>query len=91
MNEQRIRLCDNEELSGMELWRVLFVQNEGGAQEVEVAGPGPLHEFPHCPSGNDLAQYLGEWLTFVNEQGQDLPQRHLTTLLLKNATRERLL
>ena len=76
-------LVDGEELNGMELWRVLFVQNEGGAHEVEIADLGALQAFPQCPSGNDLQQYLGEWLTLVQEQGRDLPPRHLTTLLLK--------
>ena len=66
----------------MELWRVLWRDCKGWTLEVEVADLGALHEVPACQSGNDLAQYLGEWVTLVNEQGQDLPARHLTTLLL---------
>ena len=48
-----------------------------------MADLGALHEFPQCPAGSELSKLLGEWLVFVNEPGQDLPPRHLTTLVLK--------
>ena len=76
-------LVSGEELNGLELWRVLWRDNEGGSLAVEVADLGALHAFPPCPSGADLPRYLGEWLTLVQEQGMDLPERHLTTLLTK--------
>ena len=76
-------LVGGQELNGLELWRILWIQNEGGAQEVEVADLGALHTFPTCDSGTNLSAYLGEWLTLVQEQGTDLPDRHLRTLLLK--------
>ena len=76
-------IVSGEELNGLELLRVVWVKFEGGASEVEVADLGALHEFPQCPDGTVLQQYLGEWLSIVQEQGQDLPQRHLTTLLVK--------
>ena len=61
----------------------MWIKYEGGAAEVEVADLGALHSFPQCPDGASLQQYLGEWLGLVHEQGQDLPQRNLTTLLVK--------
>ena len=76
-------LVDGEELNGAELWRQLWVNNEGGAREVEAADLGALHNFPPCPSGAALPQFLGLWMSMVNEHGMDLPSRHLTTLLLK--------
>ena len=51
--------------------------------ECELADLGCLHAFPQCPSAKDLPLFLGDWLSLVNEQGQDLPHRHLTTLLKK--------
>ena len=44
---------------------------------------GALHNFPECEASTNLSVYLGEWLSLVQEQGMDLPQRHLTTLLVK--------
>ena len=70
-------------MNGLELWRVLWRDNEGGALQVEVADLGALHTFPACPSEVDLPIYLGEWLSLAQEQGGDLPERHLTTLLTK--------
>ena len=48
-----------------------------------IADLGALHEFPACPSGRALPAHLGEWINLVQEQGRDLPDRHLRTLLLK--------
>ena len=76
-------LVDGQELNGLELWRVLWATMEGGASEVEVADLGALHNFPSCTSNEHLPRFLGEWLTLVQEQGRDLPDRHLRTLLLK--------
>ena len=76
-------LVNGEELNGLELLRCMWVRYEGGAAEVEVADLGALHDFPACPDAVSLQQYLGEWLSIVQEQGTDLPARHLTTLLTK--------
>ena len=83
-------LVDGEELNGAELWRSLFVNNNGGAGEVEVADLGALHAFPPCPSGADLPHYLGLWLSLslVSSQGMDSPARHLTTRLTRMLHKE---
>ena len=51
--------------------------------QVEVADLGGLHTFPKCESAADLPHYLGEWISLTQEQGGILPDRHLTTLLVK--------
>ena len=79
---------NGEELNGLELLRKMWGKYEGGASEVEVADLCALHEFPKCPDATMLQQYLGEWLSIVQEQGQDLPHRHLSTLLLKMLPRK---
>ena len=79
---RRKALAGGEAATGI-AFRMCYAEHEGGAAEVEIADLGALHEFPQCPSGNDLSIFLGEWMTLVQEQGGDLPPRHLTTLLLK--------
>ena len=62
-------LAGGEEGNGLELWRVLYVNNAGGADEVEVADLGALHSFPACPNPSQLSSYLGLWMSLVGEQG----------------------
>ena len=81
-------LVDGEELSGLEVWRILWIRHEGGAQEVDIADLGALQTFPECHDSNLLALYLGEWLTLVQAQGQDLPDRHLRQLLMNMLIKE---
>ena len=76
-------LVDGEELNGAELWRTLYVQNKGGANEAEAVDLGALHTFPKCPNSAVLQSYLGLWMSIVDDQCSDLPARHLNTLLLK--------
>ena len=83
-------LVDGEELNGAELWRMLWIQNEGGQDEVEAADLGALHRFLDCPGTKVLPQYLGLWVSMAREHGGDLPGRHLTTLLLKMLPKEAL-
>ena len=70
-------LVDGEELNGAELWRMLYVTNEGGAEEVECADLGAFHTFHACPSMESLPQRLGLWNSMDTSHGNDLPQRHL--------------
>lgn len=58
---------DGEELSGLGLWRVLCINHEEGACEVECAALGALHDFPACPSTTCLPQYPGMWRSLVQE------------------------
>ena len=66
-------MVDGEKHNGLELWRVLYIANEGGSREVEVADLGALHDFPACTNGADLPQFLGTWVALAHEQGGDLP------------------
>ena len=58
-------LVNGEEMNGLELWRLMHLRFESGAEEVELADLGALHMIPKCPSGNELAQYLGDWNMLV--------------------------
>ena len=47
-----------------------------------MADLGALHTFPVCPSASVLTHYIGRWNSLAAEEGSDLPERHLTTLLI---------
>ena len=68
-------------LNGAEPRRPLFVQNEGGAGEVEVADLGALQAVPARHTVADLPQYLGLWAGIVGTQGHGTAPRHLTRML----------
>ena len=77
-------LVIREELHGLELLRIMYICYENGADEVEVADLGALHDVPQCADSSELQVYLGERLSIVQGEGADLPlPRHLRTLLLK--------
>lgn len=76
-------LVNSEELNGIELPRILRIRYEGGASDIEVAALSAPHAFLGCPDGTVLQQYLGGWLSIVQELKGDLPSRHLSTLLIQ--------
>ena len=57
---RRTQLAGGEDRNGIELWRKLYMENEGGAEQVALAGLRRLHRFPTCPSQDKLGFYLGE-------------------------------
>ena len=46
---RRVQLAGGEERNGLELWRRLHQDNEGGAEQVALAGLRRLHRFTPCP------------------------------------------
>ena len=61
IHPRRESLAAGEDGNGFELWRVLFWEHEGGAQQVHVHGIRDFHTFPQCKSMQDLAAHIGEW------------------------------
>ena len=45
----QLRVGAGQEYNGLELWRVPFFENEGGAAEVEVLERDCFVAFPECP------------------------------------------
>ena len=66
-------LVAGEEFNGLELWRTLWISNEGGFEQVECVDLGALHTFPVCESPADVQRFLGEWLALAQEQSTDPP------------------
>ena len=58
---RRLTLTQNQEDNGIELRRALFVENEGGAEQVQLGGMNALHAFPKCPGVSDLQHWVGQW------------------------------
>ena len=77
-----LTLTMNEDDNGLELWRMLFLENEGGAEQVEIAGMTDLHSFPSCPSAADVLHYTGQWNITRMKHGNDLPDAHLRQMFL---------
>ena len=72
----------NEEDNGIELWRALFIENEGGAEQVQLGGMNSLHSFPPCPGPSDLQHWIGQWQICRQKFGHDLPEIHLRQMFL---------
>ena len=79
---RRLTLTQNEPDNGIELWRALFVENEGGAEQVILGGMTSLHAFPQCPSLGDLQHWVGQWQITRQKFGQGLPEMHLRQMFL---------
>ena len=75
-------LTQNEADNGFELWRALYVENEGGAEQVALGGMSNLHAFPKCPRVDDLQHWLGQWQMTRQKYGADLPEMHLKQMFL---------
>ena len=46
---------------GFELWRSLFIQHEGGADQVELGEMRSLRIFPQCDRVDNLQLWIGNW------------------------------
>ena len=82
LHGRRLALTQNEQDNGFELWRALYVENEGGAEQVQLGGMSNLHSFPQCPRIDDLQHWLGQWQMTRQKYGADLPEVHLKQMFL---------
>ena len=72
VHERRLQLTGGEDNNGLELWRSIFQENEGGAEHVVMAGIRRFQRFPKCPGKARLQSYLGEWQTLRKAHGGTL-------------------
>ena len=56
--ERRVQLTGGEDGNGLELWRSLFQEFEGGAEQVIMAGITRFRKFPNCPHRSKLQAHL---------------------------------
>ena len=82
MYTRRLQLVCGEDLNGLELWRRLYADHEGGAEQAILAKMQRLRSFPKCPSKTRPGAYLGKWDTLRNQYGADLPDYTAYAMLL---------
>ena len=78
---RRVQMVNGETCNGLELWRRLYVENEGGAEQVVMAGLRRLHNFPQCPDRSKLGAWLGEWLTLKKSHAHSFSEESLFVML----------
>ena len=78
---RRVQMVGGETYNGLELWRRLYVENKGGAEQVAMAGSRRLHNFPKCPDKSTLGTWLGEWTTLVRTHGHSYSKESLFVML----------
>ena len=76
LHGRRLALTQHEADNGFELWRTLYVENEEGAEQVQLGGMSNLHYVPQCPKIDDLQHWLGQWQTTRQTYWADLPEIH---------------
>ena len=65
--EDRLALCSNEELNGLELWRNLGLRFAGdGKQAVMTTGLQTFMKFSKCESEAQLVSHATEWEKYLN-------------------------
>ena len=79
---RRTQLVNGDPSNGLELWRRLYEECEGGAEQVMLAGVTRFMNFEKCTSKAKLSTFLGEWETLRRTYGDHLPDVFLYTLLL---------
>ena len=82
LHASRLSLTQNDPDNGFELWRALYMEHEGGAEQVTLGGMSNLHSFPQCPRIDDLQHWLGQWQMTRQKYGADLPEMHLKQMFL---------
>ena len=82
MYHSRTTLTNGEDNNGVELWRALYIQNEGGADQAEVGGMNDFHTFPQCTDVANLQTWIGQWIQVRNQFGAGIPESHLKTMFM---------
>ena len=60
----------------------ISTMDEGGAEQVALAGLRRFHAFPACPSKERLGTYIGEWQHLRNKHGAGIPDESLYVMLI---------
>lgn len=79
-HQRRSQLAVGEQFNGMELWRILYMENEGVARQVAVAGRSGWYSSPQCPNTTDVYTYVNQWNTMRVQYGIGVPDDHLVNM-----------
>ena len=81
--ERRVQLAFGTEGNGVELWRRLFCDFEGGDEVVQLHGRSLLQNFKPAESNHGLAAKLDDWQQMMTKYGGDIGPMTRQTMLLK--------
>ena len=74
---RRMTLTNGQDYNGLELWRALYAENNGGSTELAVLERGWFIDFPKCDKPHELQPHLSAWIQLKNKYGLGLPMEHL--------------
>ena len=60
--KRRNQLCGGEPGNGLEMWRYLYQEFQGGSDAVHRGGARRLQEWPRCNNLSQLAGHLDDWV-----------------------------
>ena len=79
---RREALAGGEEANGFELWRILYWDHEGEAQQCQIAGVRSFLTFGQCKDIKVLNAHIGEWFRARNRYGGGVPPAHLREMFI---------
>ena len=59
---RRTQLCGGEKGNGLEMWRWLYHEYQGGSEAVMLGGARRLQEWPRCNKLDSLSAHLDDWV-----------------------------
>ena len=72
MYTRRTQIAGGEFGNGFELWRRLYMENQGGDDAITFGGLRRLQEFPRCEQLAKLSEHLDDWLDVLSTYGHEL-------------------
>ena len=70
------QMVSGEDENGIEMWRKLFRDHEGGGEQVKAAGLTNLHNFPKCESPANVIPWMSEWNACAMLHSDGLSESH---------------
>ena len=59
---RRVQLCGGEKGNGIEMWRWLYAEFQGGSDAVRLGGARRLQEWTRCNKMESLSAHLDDWV-----------------------------
>ena len=82
MFDRMSQLASGEDENGVELWRRLWSDHEGGGEQVKAAGLTNLHNFPKCDRAENVTSWMSEWNACRLLHGSGLGEDHQKVMFL---------
>ena len=70
--KRRTQLCGGVPGNGLEMWRWLYLEFQGGSEAVMLGGSRRLQDWPRCNKMDQLSQHLDDWTECLQTYGSEL-------------------